>query len=47
MNAVTGPSHLDPRIHSMARASAAERISMIERDLFIEHDYSRHLSDAR
>ena len=44
MSAVTGPTHLDPRIHSLARAGAAERIRMIERDLFIEHDYSRHLS---
>lgn len=36
--------HLDPRIRSIAAQEAAMRIRMIEKDLFIEHDYSRHLS---
>jgi hypothetical protein len=36
-------SHLDPRIGSIAVADEATRIRMIEKDLFIEHDYSRYL----
>jgi hypothetical protein len=36
-------SHLDPRICAIAAADAATRIRIIEKDLFIEHDYSRYL----
>jgi hypothetical protein len=39
-------SHLDPRIRETASADAATRIRLIERDLFIEHDYSRYLSSV-
>jgi hypothetical protein len=36
--------HLDPRVGPFAAADAATRIRMIEKDLFIAHDYSRYLS---
>jgi hypothetical protein len=36
-------AHLDPRICAVAAADVATRIRMIEKDLFIEHDYSRYL----
>ncbi len=35
--------HLDPKIRRLAADSADARIRMIEKDLFIEHDHSRHL----
>jgi len=35
--------HLDARVCTIAAADAATRIRMIEKDLFIEHDYSRYL----
>jgi hypothetical protein len=37
-------AHLDPRIRSLASREAVERIRMIEKDLFIEHDYSQYLN---
>jgi hypothetical protein len=36
-------SHLDPQVRHHAEAEAAVRIRLIEKDLFIEHDYSRYL----
>jgi Bacterial TniB protein len=36
-------AHLDPRMVAIAAADAATRIRTIEKDLFIEHDYSRYL----
>lgn len=36
--------HLDPRMHSLAHADEPTRIRLLDKDLFIEHDYSRHLS---
>lgn len=44
MNAVNTLQHLDPRMHSLADADQQTRIRTLEKDLFIEHDYSRHLS---
>src|ERR1019366_3544611 len=35
--------HLDHRMQTLADADVGTRIRMIEKDLFIEHDYSRHL----
>lgn len=35
--------HLDPLVWPLAGAETTARIRMIEKDLFIEHDYSRHL----
>jgi Cdc6-like AAA superfamily ATPase len=46
MSAVTALSHLDARMHPLALADNATRIHAIEKDLFIEHDYSRHLSSV-
>ncbi len=46
MSAVTALSHLDARMHPLALADGATRIRAIEKDLFIEHDYSRHLSSV-
>jgi hypothetical protein len=37
-------THLDPQVWEHAEADAAARIRLIEKDLFIEHDYSRYLS---
>ena len=37
-------AHLDPKVRALATSDAATRIRMIEKDLFIEHDYSRYLS---
>jgi hypothetical protein len=36
-------THLDPKVRALAGSDAATRIRMIEKDLFIEHDYSRYL----
>jgi hypothetical protein len=38
--------HLDPRIRDTAEKDAAARIRVIEKDLFIEHDYSKYLSSV-
>ena len=38
--------HLDPRIQSLASESSATRIRIIEKDLFIEHDYCRYLNSV-
>jgi hypothetical protein len=38
--------HLDPRIRRVAAEDSAVRIRLIEKDLFIEHDYSRYLSSV-
>lgn len=38
--------HLDPRIREMAGEDGAIRIRVIEKDLFIEHDYSKYLSSV-
>jgi hypothetical protein len=38
--------HLDPRIWSIASEESAARIRVIERDLFIEHDYSKYLNSV-
>jgi hypothetical protein len=38
--------HLDPRIRSLASEDPAARIRMIEKDLFIEHDYSTYLNSV-
>jgi len=37
--------HLDPNLRSLAAADANERIRMVQKDLFIEHDVSRYLND--
>lgn len=37
--------HLDPSIRSTIGAVSAERIRMVQKDLFIEHDVSRYLND--
>src|SRR5258707_15503231 len=37
-------SHLDPRISQFAASDKATRIGIIEKDLFIEHDYSQYLN---
>lgn len=37
--------HLDPNLQSLAKADANERIRMVQKDLFIEHDVSRYLND--
>jgi len=37
--------HLDPNLRSLAAADAQERIRMVQKDLFIEHDVSRYLND--
>lgn len=39
-------THLDPAIHELASADAGERIRMISKDLFIQHEYSQHLNDT-
>jgi len=36
--------HLDPRIWQFASSDQASRIGIIEKDMFIEHDYSRYLN---
>jgi hypothetical protein len=38
-------AHLDPRLHALATLDVESRVRMIAKDLFIEHDYSRYLSD--
>ena len=38
-------SHLDSAVHSLAALDADDRIRMISKDLFIEHEYSAHLND--
>jgi hypothetical protein len=38
--------HLDPRLWSIASDDSASRIRMIEKDLFIEHDYSKYLNSV-
>jgi Bacterial TniB protein len=40
----TSLQHLDPRVRSLADSETPARIRMIEKDLFIEHDFSRYLS---
>ena len=37
--------HLDPRLRALAAVNARERIHLTQKDLFIEHDVSRYLSD--
>ena len=37
--------HLDSRLAALAAADANERIRMIQKDLFIEHDVSQYLND--
>ena len=44
-DAMTYP-HLDPLIWSIASEDSAARIRMIEKDLFIEHDYSKYLNSV-
>lgn len=44
MSALYG--HLDAKVHSLAAHDAQTRIPFLGRDLFIEHDYSRYLSDV-
>jgi hypothetical protein len=39
-------SHLDSAVHSLATLDAVERIRMVSKDLFIEHEYSAHLNDV-
>jgi hypothetical protein len=39
-------SHLDSAVRPMASANSADRIQMISKDLFIEHEYSQHLNDT-
>jgi predicted ATP-dependent serine protease len=39
-------SHLDSAVRPLALSSARERIHMISKDLFIEHEYSKHLNDT-
>lgn len=36
--------HLDPRLREMAAEDEPTRIRVVEKDLFIEHDYSKYLS---
>jgi hypothetical protein len=36
--------HLDPRVRQLAASDKASRIGIIEKDLFIEHDYSQYLN---
>jgi Bacterial TniB protein len=38
-------SHLDSAVHSLAALDADDRIRMVSKDLFIEHEYSAHLND--
>ena len=38
-------SHLDSAVHPLASSDARDRIRMISKDLFIEHEYSTHLND--
>ncbi len=38
--------HLDSAVRPLASASASDRIQMIAKDLFIEHEYSKHLNDT-
>lgn len=44
MNTANTLQHLDSRMHSLANADGQTRIRTLEKDLFIEHDYSRYLS---
>ncbi len=37
--------HLDPRLLELVAADTNERIRMVQKDLFIEHDVSRYLND--
>ena len=39
-------SHLDPQLHELASADAPVRIRMVNKDLFIEHEYSQFLNDT-
>src|ERR1700680_1919043 len=38
-------SHLDSAVHPLASSDASDRIRMVSKDLFIEHEYSKHLND--
>ncbi len=38
-------SHLDSAVHSVTSLDAHDRIRMVSKDLFIEHEYSAHLND--
>jgi hypothetical protein len=38
-------SHLDSAVHSLTSLDAHDRIRMVSKDLFIEHEYSAHLND--
>jgi hypothetical protein len=38
-------AHVDPALHELTGADAATRIRMINKDLFIEHDFSHYLND--
>jgi hypothetical protein len=38
-------SHLDSAVHTLAALDADDRIRMVSKDLFIEHEYSAHLND--
>jgi hypothetical protein len=39
-------SHLDSAVRQLALSNARDRIHMISKDLFIEHEYSKHLNDT-
>ena len=39
-------SHLDSAVHQLASLDACDRIQVISKDLFIEHEYSQHLNDT-
>lgn len=39
-------SHLDSAVHSVAALDTEERIRMVSKDIFIEHEYSAHLNDV-
>jgi hypothetical protein len=39
-------SHLDSAVHSLASLEASDRVRMVCKDLFIEHEYSAHLNDV-
>lgn len=42
----TSYPHLDSSLHELAASDSASRIRMINKDLFIEHDYSQFLNDT-
>jgi hypothetical protein len=39
-------SHLDSAVHSVASVDTHDRIRMVSKDLFIEHEYGAHLNDT-